>query len=553
MLPSEGSEILRVALLSGVIGFAGFCISYGFYVWRKRNSVNRAPKPLTTRLALALACLGCATIALSWALNEFQGRNGIAGGSDLFVVNARRESFTQQITPAETVAEGDVVAEFLSPADRTRLAAIDLQISQAKAKKEAIANKVLQSDEALLQEQTHLRSELLQNKGFAFQLQHSRYEVERERAALTTAWTREESKLLEDIAEAERELTSALGHRVIAQRALQRGEELQKQGNVSRQQLDIRSSDELSAELNVAKNEQAIASLNERHEALSHRFESNLASLDQQVSELSADYTRMAATIEELEGRIEKVRQQLRADHDRAVVSRQSEVDAVDYDITILAAEKTRLTEIGQVRAPFAGKVVYRNPAPGLASGNSPILAISAGTGFTAAIRLPRGELHELAAQTDPVQLALDSPVLNQFFTGQFVRSEPIPFEPGRVIAYLDCNLPPEIIGDLGNTAEPLRVRLLWRPSLLFQPGFEFGILLLAASGLSLAAAARNVAWTSRYGPHLERARRAARLKMRQGIKIRRDTSLHASKPTPRNSLPLLSLATRRDAHDQPR
>ena len=166
---------------------------------------------------------------------------------------------------------------------------------------------------------------------------------------------------------------------------------------------------------------------------------------------------------------------------------------------------------------------------------------------------MPRGELHELAAQTDPVQLALDSPVLNQFFTGRFVRSEPIPFEPGRVIAYLDCNLPPEIIGDLGNTAEPLRVRLLWRPSLLFQPGFEFSILLLAASGLSLAAAARNVAWTSRYGPHLERARRAARLKMRQGIKIRRDTSLHASKPTPRNSLPLLSLATRRDAHDQPR
>src|ERR1700719_1820558 len=73
----------------------------------------------------------------------------------------------------------------------------------------------------------------------------------------------------------------------------------------------------------------------------------------------------MAATIEELEGRIEKVRQQLRADHDRAVVSRQSEVDAVDYDIKILAAEKTRLTEIGQIRAPFAGKVVYRNPARG--------------------------------------------------------------------------------------------------------------------------------------------------------------------------------------------
>jgi hypothetical protein len=44
MLPSEGREILRVAILSGVIGFADFCVSYGFYVWRKRNSTHRAPK-----------------------------------------------------------------------------------------------------------------------------------------------------------------------------------------------------------------------------------------------------------------------------------------------------------------------------------------------------------------------------------------------------------------------------------------------------------------------------------------------------------------------------
>jgi hypothetical protein len=553
MLPSEGSEILRVAVLSGVIGFAGFCISYGFYVWRKRNSSNRRLRSQATTLAQILAFLGCATIALSWAFNEFQGRSGIAGGSDVFVVNAHRESFAQQITSAETVAQGDVVAEFLSPADRTRLAAIDLQISQAKAKMEAIANKVLQSDEALLQEQTHLRSELLQNKGFAFQLQHSRYEVDRERATLTTAWTREDSKLLEDLAEAEREFASALGRRETTQRALQRGEELQKQGNVSRQQLDMRASDDLSAQLSVEKSKQAVASLKERHAALSHRFESSLASLDQQISQLSADHARMAATIEELEERIDKVRRELRADHDRAVVSRQSEVDAVDYDITILAAEKTRLTEVGQVRAPFAGRVVYRHPAPGLVSGNSPILAISAGTGFTAAIRLPRSELHELATQTDPVKLALDSPVLNQFFTGRFVRSEPIPFGPGRVIAFLDCNLPPEIIGDLGNTTDPLRVRLLWRASLLFQPGFEFGILLLAASGLSLAAAARNMTWTARYVPRWERARRAARIGLPGRMKVRRDTSLHATKPTAQKSLTLLSVGTHRDTHDQSR
>ena len=65
MLPSEGSEILRVAVLSGVVGFAGFCISYGFYVWRKRNSSNRRLRSKATTLAQILAFLGCATIALS--------------------------------------------------------------------------------------------------------------------------------------------------------------------------------------------------------------------------------------------------------------------------------------------------------------------------------------------------------------------------------------------------------------------------------------------------------------------------------------------------------
>src|SRR4029077_12393779 len=89
MLPAEGGEILRVAILSGVIGFACFCVSRGFYVWRKRNAAHQQAKSLPIRLAQFLALIGCATIALSWALNEFRGRAGIAGGSNVFVVTAR--------------------------------------------------------------------------------------------------------------------------------------------------------------------------------------------------------------------------------------------------------------------------------------------------------------------------------------------------------------------------------------------------------------------------------------------------------------------------------
>jgi hypothetical protein len=390
MFLSEGSEILRVAVLSGVLGFAGFCISYGLYVWRKRNAANRAPVSTATRLARAIACLGCLTLALAWAFNEFRGRNGIACGSDVFVVNAHRETFAQQITAAGTVAQGDVVAEFFSPADRARLAAIDLQILQAEAKKEAIANNVIQPDEALLQEQSHLRSELLQNRGFAFQLKHSRYEAERGRAELTTTWTREESKLLEDLAENEQEFGSALGHREITRRALQRADELQKQGNISHQQLDARSSDDLSAALNVEKSKQAITALKERRVALSHRFDGNLASLDRQISELSTDYAQMAAMIDDLDGKLDKLRLKLPGDHDRAVFLRQREVDAVGYEIAILAAEKIGAYDCitAQMIARARRECVVKAPRPkGFASNNA--VRVKVRSGSQAAMALP--------------------------------------------------------------------------------------------------------------------------------------------------------------------
>jgi hypothetical protein len=51
MLPIEVSGILRVAILNGVTGFAGFCISYGLYVWRKRNAAHRPRRPLPTSTA----------------------------------------------------------------------------------------------------------------------------------------------------------------------------------------------------------------------------------------------------------------------------------------------------------------------------------------------------------------------------------------------------------------------------------------------------------------------------------------------------------------------
>jgi hypothetical protein len=39
MFPIEGQDLLRVALLAGVMGFAAFCLSYTLYVWHRRNTL----------------------------------------------------------------------------------------------------------------------------------------------------------------------------------------------------------------------------------------------------------------------------------------------------------------------------------------------------------------------------------------------------------------------------------------------------------------------------------------------------------------------------------
>ena len=165
----EGHDLLRVALLGGVIGFAVFCFSYAIFVWRRRNSAGRAPTSRIIKLAQVLAAAGVIGLVASWSLNEFQDRAGIAEGNGLFVVRAR-SSPVRSVFTGEAVTEGEVVADFLSPSDRAWIDAVATKKAQAAAKRKATEQGVLQLDEGLLQEQSHQRAETVQLKGFAFEL-----------------------------------------------------------------------------------------------------------------------------------------------------------------------------------------------------------------------------------------------------------------------------------------------------------------------------------------------------------------------------------------------
>jgi hypothetical protein len=288
MVAVEGKDFLRLVVFSGIIGFGIFCLSYGIHVWRKRNASLSRKRASAVRLAQAVGLFGCFSMAGSWAFNEFQGRDGVAGGGDLFVVHARKDSTPRNLPTEGSVKEGAVLAEFMSPPDQARMASIEAQQAKAIAKREAVQSSSLVVDQGLLQEHSHLRAEQSQLKGFAFDLQRSIRESEKNRADLISVWGREKSQLEVELAAADAELNSAVSRLEVAARALSRAEELKKHGLTYQQTLDQRGSDQKIASLSVERYTTVKASASRRLEALGQQFNTDDKALQKHLDALRA-------------------------------------------------------------------------------------------------------------------------------------------------------------------------------------------------------------------------------------------------------------------------
>ena len=200
----------------------------------------------------------------------------------------------------------------------------------------------------------------------------------------------------------------------------------------------------------------------------------------EQLHDIEDDITKLGASIKADEAQLVEIQGLLLADRNRAKVAAEREVEAARIEASIATAERERFIDTTQMRAPFSGHIVFRHPTPELAAEGAPVLALSAGPGFIAQIRMPRTELAQLASSRWPVPLALKHPVLHNIITGHFIRAEPLPLENDQAIAFFDCGLPSEVVAGLGNSAERVRVRLLWKPSLLSNIEFQASAMLAA-------------------------------------------------------------------------
>jgi hypothetical protein len=465
----EASDVLRIAVISGLIGFGVFCASYGLSVWFKRN---RAKRNRFARLSFLLLMLGVFGAASNWAYIEFSHRSGIVGGQDLFVVHAKRNVTTDKLAPDGHINEGERLVEFIPPAIEGQLAVIDSHIKQSEAKIQTLDLRALPVDALLLQRQAQLRTQIDQAKTFQFDLQKSRREVQKSQNDVRNQWTKELSQIdLQVAAEREQVLTAAQQLQ-IAKTASDRATELRRTGIGTVNVLEEKTSNVLTQALALNKAKASMVSLEKYRTAVDTRYQASIKALDEQAYNVDEDLKNVAQSLELLTAQLAQVEKAVVEDRQRAKDATEREKDAVRHELEGLQAERVSTLAVTQVKAPFTGEIVYRHPAPGFAPENTPVMAVSKGSGFVARVWLPKDEV-EKVKEAGKVQFALEQPVLNKFFVGEYRTFEQAPFEKERVIAHFDAKLPLEAITLLASAGNPVPVRLLWRPNLLESTAFN--------------------------------------------------------------------------------
>jgi hypothetical protein len=473
----NAQEMLRIALFSGLVGFAVFCASYAITVWTKRNRGNANPG---FRLFSSVAVMGAVGLGGFWATNELVPREGVVEGKDLFVVHSRRDANLHHLTDAGPVKKGDVLAEFIPPAIEAQLSILDNRIAEARTRIQSLELRSLPIEPLLVQQQWYLRGELDRLRAFAFDLRRSLRELDKEELAHQTQWTRERSHLNAEMETARRDRESYVARLKLAEEAVVRMSDLQKRGIVSAQLVDDRNVNLLSLKLDRERSEDSIQATRARLAALEERYSSHSAAINKQRERLSTDLQQVEQSAAILSKRVTHIADEIKADQQRAKAANDTEIQTSRHQLAALNSERDRVIAGTRVAAPSDGQVVYRHPAPGFVADAAPVLAISAGSGFGARVLIPAKDIDKIAA-AGHVQFSLDRSPLHRYFVGEYKRYETIPQDPTKVITHFDVQLPREVITALASaTDNSLPIRLEWRPNVVVERPFQVGMFAVA-------------------------------------------------------------------------
>ncbi|MFW6153918.1 MAG: HlyD family efflux transporter periplasmic adaptor subunit [Planctomycetota bacterium] len=482
----DPSYVLNLLLLSGLAGLALFSASYALHMWRRRHAGSARPRPAGVAGHLAtwgprVAVLGVGLLVAALLAREFTGRTGLLVGDGLFAVRAHEARKVEHLAEEGDVEAGATLVRFQAPADRARARRLSLSLDALEAHHQVLETKAVDLDP----------------------------DIVRAHADATTDRRQWRTQLASWVAlrgAAVREHTFArLGHRV-RRRALDvdlerlRGERAEARAEVAfhRDWLERMTSPEgaqATTEFERLETARRVRTLEARIERLTGQAASverqrrqvteNLATIETLAAEEETDLLeqvdRAREALADAERRLDDAEQALAADRRRARALRDQELAQVRLEMRQVQADLDGLQGTLEVTAPFAGRVVYREPAPNAVLADEPVLVLAPPEGFRVHLRLPAREVEPLR-RAGTVVLALADPRIQRRLPGRLLASHPLPHEPGYRLVELACRPPAETIRLLGREAdEPIEARLLWRPPLWTVPLGPWAVGLIAA------------------------------------------------------------------------
>lgn len=497
----ETDAILHTALFSGLLGFVAFCASYAFHVWRSRNAsskcAGRSVGSWWPRWSAGLVVLGCVVLLASAIWREVRPREGVICGHGLYTVRAEDDLRVEYVTPAQTVAAGDVLARLGSPERRAEIAELELKTQILQTQRKIIELQPMAPDGELVRRYSQCVADQRQLLASLSYLIPEHALVVREKLRDQLDKTERLNALNTRVDSTRRELEQAQAQLTLAEKHTVRMQGLSADHAAAQVELDEHATELAVARAEVTKLQTALADLETERQHLQGSLPLFATCTQQQAEEIEHEMVRvreqLAATTTDLQASQER----LDADRRRAEALVTQLLTQLDLEVRQYQAKLDGLHNRLAIKAPFKGVVAYADSAPGMALPSAPVVVLTPEQGFRFRLRMMESEARSLA-QAGDVTLALAAPVLQRRFPGKLAKWEPLAHEPGYVLAELVCMPPPETIREMAAhdwgtrdwlQAPTMQVRLLWRPPVHTLPMFFLAVGMIAVGGVGLGVA----------------------------------------------------------------
>ena len=187
-------------------------------------------------------------------------------------------------------------------------------------------------------------------------------------------------------------------------------------------------------EAEVAKDRSNIETIEERRKQAKGSLDRLEKIFADQSSRFSSDLDETRKDLANAKQQCDELEQQLYADGKVRQMLRSGEL--AELDIKIRQAETQLQSKRGklEVRAPFAGQVVFSHSSPGAALNSGPIVVLSPPEGLRFHFLVDEKQVDALrGAGVVTVELEETSNSIEQRFPGKFLQAKPLARDPGQL------------------------------------------------------------------------------------------------------------------------